>query len=167
MEMHIKTECSAQDFYNQGNNFEEAAQRCFGKYEQGRFSIIKDGAFLQLPAPTVVNSAFACEMFLKSILTHFCVPFGKEHNLLKLYLKIPPEAQSVIHQICFHGREEREFQEMLRRHSMDFVEIRYFFEKTGWTSTSPICMLTLACNLNTAAEFILSHATGDITRGEK
>ena len=64
-EVQIYSRKTAKDYYQTGCQFLNAARRCFSD-EQG--NIIKDNELIQLPAPTTVNGAFACELFLKASL---------------------------------------------------------------------------------------------------
>ncbi len=46
--------------------------------------------------PSVVNSAFACEVYLKALLLFFYIPLEKQHNLKDLYIMLPDEMQEWI-----------------------------------------------------------------------
>ena len=47
-------------------------------------------------APFVVNSAFAIELYLKALARCYGIQLTNEHNLLRLYDKLPSEAGALI-----------------------------------------------------------------------
>jgi hypothetical protein len=159
MEIHIKSSGKSADFLRQGKTFLEAAWRCFGKKTDTGFQIVENGKFQQLSAPCVVNAAFACEMFLKSLLFALCIHFNPQaegHNLYLLYKKLPRNIQEIIAKICWN-RKMIEFENLLKEHAKDFVDVRYFIEKDSWTEMSPITVITIADNLSRVVEYLLNN----------
>lgn len=131
------------DYFHQGIHFLDAAWRCYGEKDGNNYNIMKNGVLLQIPAPCIVNAAFSCEMFLKSILLKYKIPLSKTHGLYDLYSKLPSEVQGDI--------EEEfgdEFKQTLKKHNTDFVDIRYFIEQEGWQEMSPMIMISVAESLS-------------------
>lgn len=158
MEVHIKTNADAKALLIQGKQFLEAAWRCFGKKGDESFSIIDNGMFQQLPAPCVVNAAFSCEMFLKSLLCNLGIKYDKHsegHDLYLLYKRLPSDVQCTIAQFCGYRNDTTKFEKMLRDHSKDFVDIRYFIERNTWTQMSPTLIIAVAYNLSQAVEHLI------------
>lgn len=161
MEVYLYSNQSEFDYYSQGVSFQLAADRCFGERGvDGQYIIAKDGKFVQLTAPTVVNGAFACEMFFKAILKHFNldIPKGKDgHNLRKLFSLIPTQERKIISNFCFGENSEKNFEKLLDIHAEDFVHVRYFIQKTGFREMSPMVMQTLSFNLMNITKYILNE----------
>ena len=55
MEFNFKVTPNAEALFNNGEEFQKAAARCLGVNEDGAIEIAKDGVFITLPAPAVVN----------------------------------------------------------------------------------------------------------------
>lgn len=158
MEIHIKSSAKAQDYFNQGNQFLDAAWRCFGKKNDEEFIFIEQGKFQQLSAPCVVNAAFSCEMFLKALLCKFKIPYNlhKEgHNLYLLFKKLPSNTQETIARFCGNKNDITVFEKRLKTHQKDFIRIRYFIQRDGWSDMSPIAMITIAENLSRICAHLL------------
>lgn len=158
MEIHIKSSANAQEYFNQGNQFLDAAWRCYGKKNDKEFIWMEQGKFQQLSAPCIVNAAFSCEMFLKALLYKLKVPYNphKEgHNLYLLFKKLPSNIQETIARYCGNKNDITVFNERLKTHQKDFVRIRYFIERDGWSDMSPITMITIADNLSRICEYLL------------
>lgn len=154
MEAHIFSCVTAQDFYKQGKQFQEAAWRCFG---QKNSDIISEQGFHQLPSPCVVNSAFACEMFLKSMLIQLEIPYDRNkegHSLYLLFCKLPKDKQEILAKFC--SKDLSTFQILLQKHDKDFVHVRYYIEESGWYEMSPFTMLSLGQNLSSIVGYLLS-----------
>lgn len=84
--------------------------------------------------PAIVNSAFACEVFLKALLDYYDVSFKKSHKLKELYDGLPPELKERIRQNVYviHSRWKNAFgQDLLENISDSFAEWRYSYEKWG------------------------------------
>jgi hypothetical protein len=90
--------------------------------------------------PNFVNMAFACEIYLKSILQHNVGSFPKEHNLETLYdaaIKHIDEKEFLIalnkeveKDFPYYGvnNTERDLREMFKKHKNLFEDWRYIFE---------------------------------------
>ena len=162
-EMNIQSNSNQLDYYRIGVSFFKASDRCYGEKIENTYYIIKNAdqgsVFTQLPAPTVVNAAFACEMFFKSLLinSNIIIPKGRDgHNLFKLYKRLPLSIQDQISDFCYHGSKKDSFEVFLEDHANDFADIRYFIENKGFTNMSPMKMHALAFNLMQITKAILS-----------
>lgn len=152
-EINIYSNCNEQDYYKQGNSFLEAAERCLGKKDGNEFVFMGESEFFQLPAPTVVNAAFACEMFLKSLIIRYKLNIPKDrngHNLFYLYNLLPDDVKFKITNSCNMPNLESFF----KIHVQDFVDMRYFIENKGFSNMSPISMYTIAFNLRAATKYL-------------
>ena len=82
--------------------------------------------------PATVNSAFACEVFLKGLLLSYGKPAGKKHKLKELYEALPEDAKEWIKEntlIHYGGNWTDTFDfEPLEKISDAFVEWRYSYE---------------------------------------
>ena len=160
MEIHIKSSTKAQDYFYQGKQFLEAAGKCYGKETDTGFNIIEDGRLKQLPAPCVVNAAFSCEMFLKAILNKLEIGYDRNkegHNLYLLYQKLPFNLQNTVAKFCGNKKDSTVFENQIKTHAKDFVDIRYYVESNGWTEMSPITTITIAENLSRITAYLLSN----------
>lgn len=157
MEVHLTSSASAQDFYKQGRQFQEAAWRCFGqRNNDNSYTLISGKEIQQLFSPCVVNATFACEMFLKSLLVKLEIPYDRNkdgHDLYRLFCKLPADKQEVIAKFC--SKDLNRFQTLLQQHHNDFVDIRYYIENIGWSEMSPITMVTLCENLSAIVNYLL------------
>lgn len=78
----------------------------------------------------VVNIAFACELFLKSILFEREIDCRKEHNLYKLYNLLPSDNKKVIKELHKSGNiNKKSFELNLKEVGNSFVILRYSYEK--------------------------------------
>lgn len=79
--------------------------------------------------PFVVNSAFACELFLKAIIMVNTMPPAiiKEHKLKNLFNKLPADDQKQIKEL-FNMRMKNDLHDLLDELSNTFIEWRYAFE---------------------------------------
>lgn len=157
MEFNIRVNHTSEDYYNNGLSFMRAAWRCYGKEINGQYKVIDEGKICQLSAPAVVNAAFACEMFLKSLLVYYEIPYRKEHNLIKLYDMLPEASKNKISMFCGDERGVTVFRNTLSKHADDFVDIRYFVEAEGWMGMDPTYMITLAYNLSEITRYLLHN----------
>ena len=158
MEIHIHSSTKARDYFNQGKQFLEAAWNCYGKKNDTVFSIIENGKLQQLPAPCVVNAAFSCEMFFKSLLHKLNISYDRNregHDLYLLYKRLPSRIQDIIARFCGDRHNVTFFENWLKVHSKDFVDIRYFIECNGWTEMSPVTIVTIADNLSRIIDYLL------------
>lgn len=156
MEFNIQVHNTPMDFYRNGISFMEAAWRCYGKEDNGEYKIIDDGRICQLTAPTVVNAAFACEMFFKSLLKHNGIAFPKKHSLVDLFDMLPNDAKSKISRFCGDKDDETKLRSTLLIHANDFVDIRYYVENNDWGRMSPTYMVSLAYNLSEITRLLLT-----------
>lgn len=161
-EMNIYSNCKYMDYYRNGESFLEASERCFGEKNGETFIICsssENGTELkQLSVPTVVNAAFACEMFLKALISNAGLNIPKDrngHNLLQLYKVLPNDIQEKVSSFCFCNSSKTDFENFLNNHAKDFVNIRYFIENNGFSNISPMYMYSLAFNLNQITKYIL------------
>ena len=148
-EMNIYSSATAKDYYLAGCQFKEAAMRSFSD-ENGM--IINNGQMMQLPAPTVVNGAFACELFLKALVVWENKPVRKEHDLGILFDMLSPETQEGISRFCMpKGMVDYQdkFKALLMKYKNVFVDDRYYAERVGWQNMSPMAIITIAQNLAT------------------
>ena len=82
--------------------------------------------------PAIVNSAFACEVFLKAILKHQEIQIPKSHQLRELYEALPNELKEWIKQVVSGGVHRMWTNvwgfDYLDEISNAFVEWRYSYE---------------------------------------
>lgn len=83
MEFNFKVTPNAEALFNNGGEFQKAAARCLGVNEYGTIEIAEE-----LPAPAVVNAAFACEMYLKALILKSGkkYPTNRDGHNLKNYM---------------------------------------------------------------------------------
>lgn len=156
MEINIKTNSNSFDYYRLGEEFRMAAFCCQGSDKNGNDMIIDNGQFCFLPSAMVVNAAFSCEMFLKSLLVHSSVKYGKSHNLYDLFQLLPTNVKEKAAEYCTKGNINN-LENILKQHAMDFKDARYYVEKKTWYGMNPLIIKDLAFNLSQATKFILSE----------
>lgn len=156
-EVNIYTDRTAKDFYSQGKAFNDAAWRCYGKKDGDSYLIMQGSETYQLAAPCVVNASFACEMYLKALLIDCHIDYKHEHNLYNLFELIPQKEKVLICRICSGTDDMDSFISVLKEHSDDFCDTRYFIENAGYSGMSPSKMTALSYNLGVATEYILSY----------
>ena len=81
--------------------------------------------------PAIVNAAFACEVFLKTLLRLFDIPLEKEHKLKQLYKRLPQDIQERIKAgaTARYGRWTDIWgQDYLDNISNAFIKWRYHYE---------------------------------------
>ena len=111
----------------QADDFAEAYRRCReGKNprrdEYGRLCC----SCVNIPA--IVNAAFACELYFKSILER---PPKNEHNLFNLFKELPKDKKQIIRDYVndrFKGHPIYTFDYCMERAGDAFVNWRYIFE---------------------------------------
>ena len=84
--------------------------------------------------PATVNSAFACEIFLKALLIYNDVPMKRQHKIKELYELLPDEPKALVKQTTMTngGMWENAFgYEQLDNISDAFVDWRYSYEIVG------------------------------------
>ena len=80
--------------------------------------------------PYVVNSALACELFLKTIIMINSTPrqIVREHELTTLFNSLPTEDQTNIKEL-FSRRMKHDFDSLIEEMSSTFVKWRYAYEQ--------------------------------------
>ena len=85
--------------------------------------------------PATVNSAFACEVYLKALLLFHDVPLKKEHKIEKLFDMLPYDPKDYVKQttmIYYGGMWKDAFgRELVESISDAFVDWRYSYETVG------------------------------------
>ena len=135
MENPNKTLFDCQQMFRHACAFAEVADMAEAKFCHGTADIE------WYITPSVVNSAFACEVFLKALLQFYDIrftellPARERHELKKLYGLLPEESQEWIKQKtlnCYGGAWENAFGlELLDDISDAFVKWRYSYEQEG------------------------------------
>ena len=135
MEIYIKSSNAAKDYFYQGEHFLEAAWRCFGQKSDTGFAIVKEDKFQQLSVPCVVNAAFSCEMFFKSLLHQMKIQYGRKngHNLHSLYKLLPSKVQNIIAKFCGNQKDNAVFENWIENHAEDVYKRQ---GKTGGEETA-------------------------------
>lgn len=126
MENPNKTLFDCQQMFRHACAFAEVADMAEAKFCHGTADIE------WYSTPATVNSAFACEVFLKALLLSYGMPAGKKHKLKELYEALPEDAKEWIkHETLIHygGSWTDAFGfEHLEQISDAFVEWRYSYE---------------------------------------
>ena len=84
--------------------------------------------------PATVNSAFACEVFLKALLIYNDVPMKRQHKIKELYELLPDEPKALVKKTTMTngGMWENAFgYEQLDNITDAFVDWRYSYEIVG------------------------------------
>jgi hypothetical protein len=87
----------------------------------------------KLIAPTMVNFSFAIELHIKAILASYSIDPKKEHNLYKLFLKLPEEKRKWMLRMyaLIAGETSMDiFVKELERWALVFVSIRYHHDSS-------------------------------------
>lgn len=93
--------------------------------------VCSDSKFI---APTMVCFAFAIELHLKAILVSCNIDPKKEHNLFKLYSKLPKEKKDWVlkmYKFIEPDAEINAFEKEVEKWSGAFVDIRYYHDRTN------------------------------------
>lgn len=114
------------EMFDVAKEFAETASLAAGKHD-----LETEGWSRPRIIPEIVNRAFACEVFLKSLLVFSDIPFRKEHELKNLWLLLPPELQNEVGQELssrygFGGQDD--FEALLKKTSNAFADWRYIYE---------------------------------------
>ena len=91
-----------------------------------KIKIISNGKILILKAPTIVNIAFACELYLKAILFNQGAGIPETHKLDFLYNQLSQQKRAQIRKLC--NKKEEEFKQLIAEYSKLFVQYRYSFD---------------------------------------
>ena len=81
--------------------------------------------------PQIVNLAFACEVYLKSLLNFYKIDFGKSHKLNELLNMLPDEVRNSIENRTFDKRPvlfDAFGYKLIDKIADAFVEWRYSYE---------------------------------------
>ena len=92
-----------------------------------------------LGTPVIVNLAFACEVYIKTLLTFYRIQTKKEHKLNELLARLPDDVQNEIKQLTFQKYPVYNYTtgkiltngfglDLLDLEANDFVEWRYLYE---------------------------------------
>ncbi len=111
--------------YDQANAFSDCANKCFEK-EEDTLKIV------EYSKVGIVNSAFACELYLKALLKYYKVTIKKEHKLKDLFDKLPEDNQRNINNkvLKLYGRLNDIWGfSLLEQVSNAFIDWRYCYEK--------------------------------------
>lgn len=159
-EFNINVSGGVRDLLKNGNEFLKAAERCAAQDESGTIHIFDDGGLNILPAATVVNASFACEMYLKALLCHYKIDYPTDkngHNLERLYSLLPDNTKNRIDKMLgktSHG--DSLMQSFVKRHQRDFVDARYYVTKEGWQGLDPIKVLFTTFNFGQVTMCLLN-----------
>ena len=95
--------------------------------------------------PSVVNMAFACELYLKALISDGEKVRG--HEWSALFKQLPPEdQQSILKTPCFKG--DPDFELKMKENEKAFEEWRYHFEPDKSISVDIIFLENLAITLH-------------------
>ncbi len=146
----------AKAFYNQGLRFMRCAERCMGeKNADGSITII-GGKYQTLSSPVMVNAAFSCELFFKSILILCDVDYHKGHGLKYLYDLLPNEEYKNI--LKNNSASGKTFEDEMEKHSNDFINWRYYIETPGEYSMDPMFTFILMSDLQALTKAIIDNS---------
>ena len=120
---------NCQDIFFHACVFADCADFCF-QYKKGDWAeYLQTGYYI----PQITNAAFACELFLKSILRKRKVSYNNTHALKGLFLLLPDDIKQRIEKtlkITFGESLIDQFdEEYMEAISNEFQEWRYAFEK--------------------------------------
>ena len=137
---------NAKKIHQHANAFYLASERNLEERPNG------DGTVQVLSIPGIVNCAFACELYLKSLLmVHGYQSRG--HSIESLFRKLPDEIISqIIKEI-----EGYKFENCLSNISNTFVDWRYSYEKESTLITFQTFLLKLTESLKTHSAIRLSE----------
>lgn len=104
-----------------------------------------------------VNLAFACELYLKSMLYKLDINFGKSHRVSELYKLLPEEIQKNIREkVSFRHERKDNFELVLEEISDAFVFLRYAHERkavvSNWDGLSSITKAIMLIARDTVIE---------------
>ncbi|BAJ02399.1 hypothetical protein SVI_2428 [Shewanella violacea DSS12] len=137
--------------FKQARSFAKIAKDIHSK------SLFKPPFDHEASAPFVVNSAFACEMYLKALQSVYGEPEGI-HNLSQLFKHLPNKLKDKVNKltkeksITFQLNNKTLFKDHLKTISNAFIDWRYIYEKDSATVNLSVILLiltvldTLACN---------------------
>lgn len=101
--------------------------------------------------PSIVNMAFSCELYLKSILSN-----GRDkicgHNLYTLYAKLPNNIKTQLQANTSGYTENSSFEETLKKNATIFEDWRYYFEEDKHLGVSILFLESFTNVLHDIAE---------------
>ena len=166
-EFNYYVKADAKSFLQNGNDFMEAAWRCTGIHESGESHVFDGKSPTLVPAATAVNAACAMEMYLKALILKNGegYPKGKNgHNLKVLFECLPEGIKSEIDKLVGYTEEGNSlFEQFVNKHANDFVDIRYYVERSGWQGIDPFSLITYAQNLKLATQIIFGRKYSEIS----
>lgn len=111
--------------YNNACAFYDCAKSCLKNSEKGN----SVSSFL-LHTPSIVNCAFACELFMKMLVEFFGGEYRKVHDLYKLFERLPEEEQGRIYGklACLTELKDAFGMDLLKKSAESFNKWRYSFE---------------------------------------
>lgn len=122
--LSIDQKIAAEDAFLLACSFRDVARLCAGKYPSG------DIVTRKYIIPEIVNIAFSCEVFIKSMLICEKAKYGKNHKLHELFkllsLSVQDEVVTGVTQKL--GIEAGSFDELLKQNGSCFYEWRYYYE---------------------------------------
>lgn len=130
MTKHPKRELNTADDYN------VIAKKCFEHAEGFRIICFRCCDMLvshDLPA-LATNLAFACELYMKSILFNRRIDCRDTHDLYGLYELLETEDKKQIRQLRTRKMGKEGFELTLKENGKAFVIFRYLYERTSMVS---------------------------------
>lgn len=122
-----------QEMFRHACTFCECADMALNKFQHDSADI---GFYT---SPAIVNSAFACEVFMKTIVKYQGISLPKSHKLYDLYQELSPELREWIKQEVDGGYPDLWTtmwgKDYLEEVSNAFVEWRYSYEH-DWSKSS-------------------------------
>ena len=126
MENQVNALFNCQEMFRHACAFSECADMAREKFRHETADIS------WYTTPSIVNSAFACEIFLKALLLYHDVIINKEHNLKSLFEMLPERVREyIISTVKYNtGRQWESVWgfDPVERISNAFVEWRYCYE---------------------------------------
>ena len=132
-----------------------------------------------LTSPALVNYAFSCELFLKSVEATTCILDDKrdessfesfagqsyispnrtgKHDLLKIFQHLKPDDQDFLRSY-FMQNQNKDLEELLKTYKSFFIDMRYAFEQTDLQLIHVSELKKLADGLKNAIHLITTPIT--------
>lgn len=106
--------------------------------------------------PYIVNKSFACELYLKCILTSSQISYNKGHNLETFFQSLPDEIkEQILNNPRFKG--DNRFYEALHENSTIFYNWRYCFEDNMELQVDVVFLDNLTAALHDIAKGIIER----------
>ena len=128
--------------YRNAKGFQETAYNVFKLCDKPNF-------LDQLLAPCVVNYAFACELYLKTMLLKNGTTFKRTHKLKDLYILLDDiSKENIENKYALDPRgKNRNFHTALELNTSVFEKFRYLHEVTSSTKSVEINALVKFCSI--------------------